>query len=175
MTKKYISTCPACGGKATLTTCSDNEGTRQFFLACDAEGSDGIISGCGAGTKFYLTEQEAINEWALVGRVQRKCKDCGKDFVLDDGEVNFYIRKKLHLPVRCKSCRLSVKQKRLLESQAKTPEKYCEADCKNLGKKFQGYGGWLGMEVPACRLTGELLQSEGTKTIRCNGCTNKAS
>lgn len=34
-----------------------------------------------------------------------KCKQCGKEFELSDGEVEFYRQKGLSLPKRCKSCR----------------------------------------------------------------------
>lgn len=37
--------------------------------------------------------------------MNRKCKDCGKDFELSQGEINFYKSKNLNLPKRCKECR----------------------------------------------------------------------
>lgn len=41
-----------------------------------------------------------------LGPWQKKiCKDCGKEFYLDKSEVDFFVRKELQLPVRCKSCR----------------------------------------------------------------------
>ncbi len=33
------------------------------------------------------------------------CKDCGQNFELTDGEIQFYKSKKLSLPKRCKECR----------------------------------------------------------------------
>lgn len=37
--------------------------------------------------------------------VTKKCVQCGKEFTLSDGEVDFYIGKGLNLPKRCKQCR----------------------------------------------------------------------
>lgn len=37
--------------------------------------------------------------------MKQKCKQCGKEFELSDGEVEFYKQKGLSLPKRCKSCR----------------------------------------------------------------------
>lgn len=33
------------------------------------------------------------------------CKDCGKPFIMEYGEVQFYKNKGLHVPRRCKACR----------------------------------------------------------------------
>jgi hypothetical protein len=37
--------------------------------------------------------------------MNRKCVQCGKDFVLTDSEISFYKEKGLSLPKRCKACR----------------------------------------------------------------------
>ncbi len=37
--------------------------------------------------------------------ITKKCKDCGKEFTLTDGEIEFYRSKGFELPTRCKSCR----------------------------------------------------------------------
>lgn len=37
--------------------------------------------------------------------ITKKCKDCGKEFTLTDGEIEFYRSKGFDLPNRCKSCR----------------------------------------------------------------------
>jgi len=37
--------------------------------------------------------------------IKRICKQCGKEFVISDGEVKFYNDKNLTLPRRCKKCR----------------------------------------------------------------------
>ncbi len=34
-----------------------------------------------------------------------KCKDCGKEFEINQGELDFYKSKGLHTPKRCKKCR----------------------------------------------------------------------
>lgn len=39
----------------------------------------------------------------------RTCKQCGKQFGIDDGEIQFYKSKNLSLPKRCKECRQSNK------------------------------------------------------------------
>lgn len=35
----------------------------------------------------------------------KKCRDCGKEFTLTDGEIDFYNSKGLNLPSRCEECR----------------------------------------------------------------------
>lgn len=37
--------------------------------------------------------------------ITKKCKDCGKEFTINDGEIDFYRSKGFELPNRCKSCR----------------------------------------------------------------------
>ena len=37
--------------------------------------------------------------------MKRICKQCGKEFVLTDAELDFYKKKNLTLPKRCKACR----------------------------------------------------------------------
>lgn len=37
--------------------------------------------------------------------ITKKCKDCGKEFTITDGEIDFYRSKGFELPNRCKSCR----------------------------------------------------------------------
>lgn len=37
--------------------------------------------------------------------IKRKCKQCGKEFVLSDSEVKFFNDKNLELPKRCSECR----------------------------------------------------------------------
>ena len=39
------------------------------------------------------------------------CVQCGKSFELSDSEIDFYRKKNLHLPKRCKECRQKNKQK----------------------------------------------------------------
>ena len=39
------------------------------------------------------------------------CVQCGKSFELSDSEIDFYRKKNLHLPKRCKDCRQKNKQK----------------------------------------------------------------
>lgn len=52
---------------------------------------------------------------------KRICKQCGKEFILDDDEINFYKQKNLQIPKRCKSCRSSNKSK--TPDKNKTPNK----------------------------------------------------
>ncbi len=35
----------------------------------------------------------------------RKCVDCGRDFEITEGEIEFYNKKNMNLPKRCKECR----------------------------------------------------------------------
>ena len=37
--------------------------------------------------------------------IKRKCKQCGKEFVLSDSEIKFFNDKNLELPKRCSECR----------------------------------------------------------------------
>ena len=36
---------------------------------------------------------------------KRVCKDCGKEFYLGKSEIDFFVRKELQVPVRCRPCR----------------------------------------------------------------------
>jgi hypothetical protein len=38
------------------------------------------------------------------------CVDCGKDFIIESHEQEFYKEKGLYLPKRCPACRLKRKQ-----------------------------------------------------------------
>ena len=44
--------------------------------------------------------------------MKRTCKQCGKEFVITQSEINFYKSKNLSIPKRCKECRQSNKQQR---------------------------------------------------------------
>ena len=44
--------------------------------------------------------------------MKRTCKQCGKEFIITQSEINFYKSKKLSIPKRCKECRQSNKQQR---------------------------------------------------------------
>ena len=46
-----------------------------------------------------------LNEAKLTDKIL-KCCDCGDEFTFTAGEQEWYIRKQLALPKRCKSCRL---------------------------------------------------------------------
>ena len=37
--------------------------------------------------------------------IKKKCSQCGKEFFLSDSEIDFYNKKNLNLPKRCKECR----------------------------------------------------------------------
>ena len=37
--------------------------------------------------------------------ITKKCRDCGREFTLNDGEIDFYRSKGFELPSRCKACR----------------------------------------------------------------------
>lgn len=44
--------------------------------------------------------------------MKRTCKQCGKEFVITQSEINFYKSKNLSIPKRCKECRQSNKKRR---------------------------------------------------------------
>ncbi len=41
-----------------------------------------------------------------------KCKDCGAEFEITEGEQNWYAKKGWELPKRCKACREVARNKR---------------------------------------------------------------
>lgn len=47
-----------------------------------------------------ICASEGIGRWH-----KHKCKDCGKEFYMYFKEVQFFKRKELNLPKRCKACR----------------------------------------------------------------------
>ena len=47
--------------------------------------------------------------------MKRICKDCGKEFELSSGEIQFYKSKNLTLPKRCKDCRNKKNENRNLD------------------------------------------------------------
>jgi len=54
------------------------------------------------------------------------CVDCGGEFTLEGGEIDFFTRKGLHLPTRCKGCR----------ADRKNPDK-AKKEYERLKKKFE--------------------------------------
>ena len=48
-----------------------------------------------------------------------KCVDCGAEFQLDDGELNWYNEKGFTLPKRCPECRKIRKDKKKAEAEQK--------------------------------------------------------
>lgn len=46
-----------------------------------------------------------------------KCKDCGKEFVVDDKELKWYADRGWDVPKRCKECRTKRKQLKGKDSQ----------------------------------------------------------
>ena len=44
--------------------------------------------------------------------LKRTCVQCGKEFEMSQSEINFYKKKKLSLPKRCKECREENKNKK---------------------------------------------------------------
>lgn len=59
--------------------------------------------------------------------MERKCKQCGKTFVLTDSEIKFYNDKNLELPKRCKDCRE--------ENKSRTQNNAANESFKNYGSK----------------------------------------
>lgn len=50
--------------------------------------------------------------------LKRTCVQCGKEFEMNQSEINFYKKKKLSLPKRCKECREENKSKKKKNYQA---------------------------------------------------------
>lgn len=62
--------------------------------------------------KFLDARELCFEGQILIGPWQiRVCKDCGKKFTMRFSEVEFYRKKKLHLPKRCPECRARRKEK----------------------------------------------------------------
>lgn len=73
------------------------------------------------------------------------CVQCGKSFELSDSEIDYYRKKNLHLPKRCKDCRQKNKQKQGMASAGtngwKTQNQYdvmSGRDKKKIGKWIYG-------------------------------------
>lgn len=50
--------------------------------------------------------------------ITKKCRDCGREFTLTDGEIDFYRSKGFELPTRCKACRDKRKGRQALSPAA---------------------------------------------------------
>ncbi len=68
------------------------------------------------------------------------CVDCGNMFILEGGEVDFYNRKELHKPRRCKGCR----------ADRRNPGK-ARKEYERLKKKFEPYN------IPTVDLEGSIF------------------
>lgn len=56
--------------------------------------------------KVSVFDVSKVKSWfKLTQDETRICVNCGEDFILEGGEIDFFNRKKLHLPRRCKACR----------------------------------------------------------------------
>ena len=43
---------------------------------------------------------------------KKKCKQCGDNFILTRGEIDYFLDKKLNVPNRCKCCRKGIKKEK---------------------------------------------------------------
>ena len=50
-----------------------------------------------------------------MAKIILKCKDCGAEFEVSDGEQTWYAEKGWELPKRCKACRELARNKRKKE------------------------------------------------------------
>ena len=62
--------------------------------------------------------------------MKRTCKQCGKEFEISPSEIQFYKKRKLKLPRRCKECREQNKsgQKTEFRSETESGARYAAAD-----------------------------------------------
>lgn len=44
--------------------------------------------------------------------ITRQCKDCGKSFVINEGQQKWFKSKKFSFPVRCEACRAARKKQK---------------------------------------------------------------
>ena len=56
--------------------------------------------------------------------MKRTCKQCGKEFVITQSEINFYKSKNLSIPKRCKECRKSNKARKEAEAVVRESASY---------------------------------------------------
>ena len=59
--------------------------------------------------------------------ITKKCRECGKEFTLSDGEIEFFRSKSFDLPNRCQSCRNMRKKKKTspeAHRSRNTPKRY---------------------------------------------------
>ncbi|WP_297713014.1 zinc-ribbon domain containing protein [Clostridium sp.] len=67
--------------------------------------------------------------------IKRKCKQCGKEFVLSDSEVKFFNDKNLELPKRCSECRKENKNNNKEYNIDSSKRERINNNYKNKGKK----------------------------------------
>ena len=70
-------------------------------------------------------------------KMKRTCKQCGKEFELSSGELEFYESKNLELPKRCKECRQEKKIERKKTTAYRPKEKFENNGVKNTYKNTQ--------------------------------------
>lgn len=88
-----------------------------------------IVNATDLKNKMYKDISRQINDEKKEDIMKEKefyCKDCGKIFVLTEGEISFYERKGLLLPTRCKECR-----------EARKKEKEFNKFKEEMNKKFK--------------------------------------
>lgn len=56
--------------------------------------------------------------------MKRTCKQCGKEFVITQSEINFYKSKNLSIPKRCKECRQKNKMRNETAMETKADTSY---------------------------------------------------
>ena len=56
--------------------------------------------------------------------MKRTCKQCGKEFVITQSEINFYKSKNLNIPKRCKDCRQKNKRRNETAEETKSDISY---------------------------------------------------
>ena len=153
--------------------CNSNE-TYKCFEWGDAEygphcipytpSKNEYIDGLGDVAVFDVS---MVPQWHISTRDKRhKCKDCGKEFLLSGREIDFFTRRKLYIPVRCKVCREDINRR-------KRRRKFCEEDCVHLLKISHGYSKEI--RATGCKIAGKQLESEGLRPTRCKECPNKVA
>lgn len=69
--------------------------------------------------------------------MKRICKDCGKEFELSSGEIEFYNSKNLTLPKRCKECRDKNKKEDIIQENKSDNAKETNLQEENISQVYR--------------------------------------
>lgn len=83
------------------------------------------------------------------------CSDCGKQFKLTKYEFDYYLKKGLHFPKRCESCRKIRQANRVLNEQRVNNVDYNDMHSESKESSSQGSGSWCFLTTVVCEYYGK--------------------